>query len=339
MAKIADAVRRLTCAAGLGDLSAPRAILRNAPDAARDWRPIMEASYKGFAPVVDVLIRHGADVNAVSSSEQNRPLHRAVEQGHQEVIEILLRAGADIDARGTWLQVTPLVRAAFQGRERVVELLIQHGAKIDRYSAAAIGKTEKATLGIDSNSLTTLHYCAGSALGRPELVKIAARLIAAGADPRVKAAKLGHAVTPIKLATHNQPVAELLLDHGADPNDVFRDVLLAGCTNFPFAEALILRGAELNPVLWQGESLLHVSIHRGRLSSAEWLLRKGADPNTAREKDGWTPLHQAASRGVASIVAALLKHGADPRRKDVEGHTPLDVARQKKRPAVADLLT
>jgi ankyrin repeat protein len=51
------------------------------------------------------------------------------------------------------------------------------------------------------------------------------------------------------------------------------------------------------------------------------------------------PLHQAASRGVGSIVEALLKHGADPTRKDVYGHTPLDVARVKKRAAVVKLLT
>ncbi|HYL15890.1 MAG TPA: ankyrin repeat domain-containing protein [Terriglobales bacterium] len=132
-------------------------------------------------------------------------------------------------------------------------------------------------------------------------------------------------------------MAELLLDHGADPNDMFRDVLLTGC-NYSFAEALLTRGAELNPVMWGGETLLHVAIHWGRLSSAEWLLEKGADSNTASEKDGWTPLHQAASRGVVSIVAALLKRGADPRVKDRHGHTALDVARDKRRVAVVKLL-
>jgi uncharacterized protein len=338
MARTPETVRALTCAAKLGDVELARAILRKSPDAARDWRPIMEASYGGFASIVEALVGHGGDVNAISSSEHNRPLHRAIEKGHQDVTEVLLKAGADISARGTWLQIPPLVKAAFEGRPDLVDLLIRYGARINRFSAAAIGTSAEATDGIDDNSLTTLHYCAGSALAQPDLVKIAAKLIASGADPSVKASKLGHSITPIKLAARNQPVARLLLDHGANPNDLYRDVVLTRC-NHAFADFLLSRGADLNPVLWDDETLLHVTIHWGRLSSAEWLIRKGANPNTARKKDRWTPLHQAASRGVGSIVATLLKHGADPKAKDEYGKTPLDVARAKSRASVVTLLS
>jgi hypothetical protein len=80
--------------------------------------------------------------------------------------------------------------------------------------SAAIGRESEATEGIDDNSLTTLHYCAGSALRRPGLVQIGKRLIESGADGHSKASKLGDAVTPIKLATRNQPVAELLIEQG-----------------------------------------------------------------------------------------------------------------------------
>src|SRR5262249_24215767 len=147
---------------------------KKTPDAAHDWRPIMEASYKGFAPIVELLARHGSDVNSISSSEHNRPLHRAIEQGHRTVIEVLLQSGADIEARGTWLQVAPLVKAAFEGRADIAELLVQKKAKVDRFSGAALGKPAKARNGVDAdNSLTTLHYCAGSALRRPEVLEIA----------------------------------------------------------------------------------------------------------------------------------------------------------------------
>ena len=175
------------------------------------------------------------------------------------------------------------------------------------------------------------------ALRRPELLEIAARLIETGTDPNAVASKVGPKVTPIKLAARNQPVAELLMDHGADPDDVFRDVLLTGC-NYKFADALLARGADLNPIMWKGQTLLHVTIHWGRLSSAQWLLERGANPNTVGEKDAWTPLHQAASRGVGSIVETLLKHGADLKKKDVYGYAPLDIARAKKRPAIVKLL-
>jgi ankyrin repeat protein len=297
----------------------------------------MEASYKGFPEVVKVLVKHGADVNAISTAEYNRPLHRAIEQGHADVVDVLLSSGADIEARGTWLKITPLAKAAFEGRSFMVDVLVKQGAKIDRFASAAIGRVARAINGVDVNGLTTLHYCAGSALGRPESLKIAERLIAAGADPRTGAPGFSHNVTPLKLAVRNQRVAEFLIDQGADPNDVFRDVLLTGC-NFPFAEALLARGAELNPVMWDNETLLHVAIHWGRIASAEWLLEKGANPNTARAKNLWTPLHQAASRGNARIVSALLEHGASPKSQDLEGQTPLDVAREKRRTAVVEVL-
>jgi len=337
MIKTAHAVRQLICAAGSGDLAVVRTILRKTPDAACDWRPIMEASYKGFAPVVELLVERGADVNAISTSEQNRPLHRAAERGHKDVIAVLLRCGADIDARGTWLQITPLIKSAFEGHVEIVDFLLKRGAAVDRFSAAAIGKTANARTGIDNNGLTTLHYCAGSALKLPQLVKIAERLIAEGADVNAKPSSSGHSVTPIKLATRNQPVAEVLLNHGANPNDLFRDVLLTGC-NYRLADTLLSRGAELNPVLWGGETLLHVAIHWGRISSAEWLLRHGANPNTTRDKDMWTPLHQAASRGVASIVEVLINHSANTTAKDRRGQKPLDIARDKNRLAVVKLL-
>jgi ankyrin repeat protein len=337
MARTPDAVRGLICMAGTGDVDSAKILLRRDPHAARDWRPIMEASYKGFPEIVKILVKHGADANAISTAEHNRPLHRAIEQGHDDVVDVLLSSGADIDARGTWLKITPLAKAAFEGRPPIVDMLVKRGAKVDRFAAAAIGRFGKAINGVDDNSLTTLHYCAGSALGRAELLKIAERLIATGADPCARAPGFTHNVTPIKLAVRNPRVAEFLMNHGADPNDVFRDVLLTGC-NFPFAESLLARGADLNPVLWDDETLLHVAIHWGRIASAEWLLEKGANPNTARAKNLWTPLHQAASRGNARIVSALLEHGASPRSRDRDGKTPFDVAREKRRTAVVDVL-
>jgi len=77
--------------------------------------------------------------------------------------------------------------------------------------------------------------------------------------------------------------------------DCFRDVLLTGC-NFSFAETLLRRGADLNPVVWDGQALLHVAIHWGRIASAEWLLEKGADLNTSRGKN---PVAPSASGGIA----------------------------------------
>src|SRR5262249_28585181 len=192
MIKTAHAVRQLICAAGSGDLAVVRTILRKTPDAACDWRPIMEASYKGFAPVVELLVERGADVNAISTRQQNRPLHRAAERGHQDVIAVLLRCGAEIDARGTWLQTTPLGKAALDGHVQVGDLLLKRAAAADRCSAAAIGCSAKVCSGIDKNCLTSLGYCAVCVLTLPQLVKIAQPLIAEGAAVNANRSSSGH---------------------------------------------------------------------------------------------------------------------------------------------------
>jgi Ankyrin repeats (3 copies)/Ankyrin repeat len=133
MSKTPFAIRHLACAAKIGDANTACGILRQSSTAARDWRPIMEASYNGFPEVVELLVKHGANVNAVSTSEHNRPLHRAAEKNHLDVIEVLLRLGADIESRATWLQITPLVKAAFDGHSRIVDFLLEHGASVDAF--------------------------------------------------------------------------------------------------------------------------------------------------------------------------------------------------------------
>ena len=51
--------------------------------------------------MVRLLLKHGADVNAVGAGEYFggvTPLHLAARGGHLEVAEVLLQAGADVNA-------------------------------------------------------------------------------------------------------------------------------------------------------------------------------------------------------------------------------------------------
>ncbi|KAI6715346.1 hypothetical protein JHW43_002088, partial [Diplocarpon mali] len=57
---------------------------------------LMLASYHGHAPLVTVLLRHGADPNRVNDRGQT-PLAGAVFKGEAEVVEALLAGGADPD--------------------------------------------------------------------------------------------------------------------------------------------------------------------------------------------------------------------------------------------------
>lgn len=51
------------------------------------------AAWQGNASMVELLIRYGADVNAVDR-EQRTPLQSAAWQGHESVVWLLLKHGA-----------------------------------------------------------------------------------------------------------------------------------------------------------------------------------------------------------------------------------------------------
>lgn len=54
----------------------------------------MLASYHGHAPLVSLLVKHGADPNRLNDRQQS-PLAGVVFKNEKDVIDILLEAGAD----------------------------------------------------------------------------------------------------------------------------------------------------------------------------------------------------------------------------------------------------
>ncbi|XP_042882906.1 adhesion G protein-coupled receptor L2-like isoform X2 [Penaeus japonicus] len=64
----------------------------------------------------------------------------------------------------------------------------------------------------------------------------------------------------------------------------------------------------------------------GSLERVSRLLEQGVQVD-ARDKQGWTPLHNAANSGNEELVRLLLTHGADVNAKDYQyGRTPLHLA-------------
>jgi ankyrin repeat protein len=86
-----------------------------------------DAALKGFARIADLLVSHGANVNARNSAGAT-PLHDAALAGQAAVIAILLDRGADINVRDEDTGATPLFNAASWGRVDAVRLLLERGA-------------------------------------------------------------------------------------------------------------------------------------------------------------------------------------------------------------------
>jgi uncharacterized protein len=93
---------------------------------AADESPLMLASLKGLADVVQQLVEKGADVNKPGWT----PLHYAATRGHLDIMALLLENHAYIDASSP-NGSTPLMMAALYGTPSAVKLLLEAGADPD----------------------------------------------------------------------------------------------------------------------------------------------------------------------------------------------------------------
>src|SRR5450432_728354 len=120
------------------------------------------AAEKGNIGFVEILLRNGANINALDSSglvarqvtegqpqsfvqrlrqnginisvENNlgeTPLHKAACWGHEMLVQLLIRNGADINARSLSYGATALHKAIGSCRKELVELLLQSGIRVD----------------------------------------------------------------------------------------------------------------------------------------------------------------------------------------------------------------
>ncbi|XP_026079559.1 palmitoyltransferase AKR1 [Carassius auratus] len=133
----------------------------------------------------------------------------------------------------------------------------------------------------------------------------------------------------------NRPMAELLLNSGADPN-IACD---AGQTPFHFAcrngniyimHKMMQHGADLHTVDEQGKTCLHHAVGGGSVIATQYLWETGMFRFTDADNFKVTSLHLAASTGNSDVVRYLLKaNRCTPEAVDHQGATALHVAAEK----------
>ncbi|KAI5066355.1 hypothetical protein GOP47_0018979 [Adiantum capillus-veneris] len=110
--------------------------------------------------------------------------------------------------------------------------------------------------------------------------------------------------------------------------------------NHDAVKALHREGASLEWVDKEGRTPLILACTRGELlDMAITLLNLGANINVYRSGAyGGFPLHHAAKRGLDKTATLLLSRGANPLAVNDDGHTPLDLARNRGQVTVVRLL-
>jgi ankyrin repeat protein len=243
------------------------------------WTALHFAATSGNKAMIELLVASGADVNAVSD-QNGTALHIAARNGYQAVAQALLASGADVNAKDA-AGATPLSAAVSGGHEGLIQLLLKNKADVNSQSSSGF------------TALMAAVYTK-----QPAFCEL---MLTNGADVNARTTDGQSALT---IAVKNGALADLLLNHGADPNVE----------------------TQFNPERTPGRfTPLQFAVQAGNKDLATSLLAHGAriDP---KNNDGWTPLFDAISHQNLALVELLLSKNANPNSKDNSGETPLTLA-------------
>ncbi|KAK5441925.1 hypothetical protein LTS15_011190 [Exophiala xenobiotica] len=255
---------------------------------------LMLAAREGHIKLVQLLLKHGAEVNATITKPFNdyaNALQAAAVGGHVKTVELLLEARAEINAEGG-RHASALQAAAYYGHEKVVRLLHERGGK------NRVGK------GHFGNAIQAASYA-----GSERLVKY---LLQAGENVNDFAGKYGSPLASAVYKGHVQIVV-LLLKMKADVNQnigAFGSALHLACVwgHEGIVNMLLDAGASLSAVDHSGRIPLHDAVSKGQKHLLPKLIRLSKDPR-AMDDNGWTPLDEAIWRGRTDIEAIFAEFG------------------------------
>lgn len=155
--------------------------------------PLHQAAVLGFGGIIELLLSHGASVDARDSNGCT-PLHCALFEGRMNAADVLIGNGADTSCHDTLIGITPLHIATAQGYLQMASLLVSHHAPVDE---------------MESQGLTPLHISAlkGDLSMMRFLLNHGAAVNARSSEDR----------TPLDcaMASHSDDAINLLLKHGA----------------------------------------------------------------------------------------------------------------------------
>jgi ankyrin repeat protein len=332
-ARLADAQLAVARRHGFTSWRTLRARLASAQLAARADRvsELFAAIRGGEEAAVTRLLAADPPLANACDAEGSTPLLAAVDSNRAAMIPLLLARGADPGGVYAHSAHTPLSWAITAESTESARALMQAGVEPDLFCAAGLGEVERirSFFGPDgrlkpgaSKTGSSRYAPDGTRLPcppptAPEIVadalyiacrmgqEAAAReLLAHGPDLAFRAFAGG---TPLHWAyfAGAPAVAALLIRHGADPT--LRDPVL-GCTPEAFG-------------ICAAASWGWVSKVRQRLAEDRDLV------NAASARGG--PLHEAAWAGSLEAVKLLREAGANPGRRNAEGKTALDLARER----------
>lgn len=267
-----------------------------------------------YRETVNVLLNHGADINAITSIGTTA-LYSTV--GDKAMTELLLARGADPNLCGSGTRHTPLSAAIAGSHIETAKILFQHGEKPD--------------FGIPHS---WMHHTAEH--GKVELLEW---LIGLGGDVN-QLDEEGNTALMRAARSGNHNSVETLCRYGGDlliRNKEGQTCLhMAAYWNQCLKPILALHP----PVNLQGNdglTPLHIAAREHRVIAIQLLLAAGADIRL-QDKDGNTPLHMIflgdgfLKNEQMAIITTLLDGGVDRSIKNNHGKTAFELGNEQNFP-------
>lgn len=223
--------------------------------------------------IAEMLIHHGADVNAYCKSDQKTLLQVAIMNGSTLCADLLLKNGVRLQGP-EWLKFSPVEFAFFINNDTVcnemVSLLIKHGVNVKYRDDAG------------HNLLHNLiAFFAKNKIGNHNIFEIVKTMVEAGVpvdEPN------NEGLTPLHLAIYRNDLKLInyLLSKGADVNKKCKDELssLYQATEYGYpklVELFLDHGAEINAGNDEGLTSLHIACLSNNETIIKILLQRGAD--------------------------------------------------------------
>lgn len=126
------------------------------PESYRELSLLHVAAANGQTGSLRLLLERNWAVDRPDPARGERTaLHWAVQEGHLDVIQLLLAHGADVNAKDDF-GMSLLYQAAGDGNTKIVEHLLDNGADMDAKSEAGVTPLIIASCGFDSDQLETV---------------------------------------------------------------------------------------------------------------------------------------------------------------------------------------
>jgi len=320
-------------------------LLQHAPFAQQstlNWL-LYQASVSGCVPVVEILLKRGADPLAQIADISNRTCLELIlpDAKNTKVLDLFIKQNVVKDLS------LEAVNAARLGNAEAVKLFVKYGADIFKYKQKLLhscSRPELAKLLIDYgfpinevvDGRTPLH----AALqidwhGSPQGLELINVLISSGANVNAVNAD---GTTPLHLAFANQSNKHLILpliEAGANLNVLNKSGVkpyfhINSYTPLVVVSRLLELGINFNEIC-RGMPLYLNFIGNDKLSVNEVLklIHKKSKLNwNGKGYQGWTIVHHAVSSGNYLLLEWLVREGADLNVKDNSGKTPLALAKE-----------